>query len=93
MLADAITVAVADPGWGREYGPWHGGGPGWWLIFPILFWVLVLSAAGYLLYRRSSGRVARVDAEHILAERYARGEIDENELQQRRAGLRGKALS
>jgi putative membrane protein len=73
------------------YGPWHDGGPGWWLVFPILFWVIVLSAAGYLLYRRSPGRSARSAAEHTLAERYARGEISEEELKQRRAVLRGKA--
>jgi putative membrane protein len=73
------------------YGPWHDGGPGWWLIFPILFWIIVLSAVGYLFYRRSPGRSARDAAEHTLAERYARGEISEEELKQRRAVLRGKA--
>jgi putative membrane protein len=72
------------------HGPWHGGGPGWWLVFPILFWVLVLSAVGYLLWRRSPERSARSAAEHTLAERYARGEISEEELKQRRAVLRGK---
>ena len=72
------------------HGPWNDGGPGWWLVFPILFWVLVLSAVGYVIYRRSPGRSARSAAEHTLADRYARGEISEEELKQRRAVLRGK---
>jgi putative membrane protein len=73
------------------HGPWHGGGPGWWLVFPILFWVVVLSVVGYLIYRGSPRRSARSAAEHTLAERYARGEISEEELKQRRAVLRGRS--
>jgi len=69
----------------------HSGGPGWWLVFPILFWLLVLSGIGYAVYRRSPGRVARYSAERTLAERYARGEINEEELRQRRGVLRGKS--
>jgi putative membrane protein len=69
-------------------GPWHGGGgPGWWLVFPVIFWTLALSVAGYLIYRGSSRQSARRAAERTLAERYARGEIDEEELRQRRAAL------
>ena len=89
MLA-TVMQAAADGGWGPWDGPWHHGGPGWWLVFPILFWTILLATGGYLLYRRSPGRVARAGAEHILAERYARGEITEDELRERRAGLRGK---
>jgi putative membrane protein len=83
-----LTKAIVDAGWGPPYGPWHDGGPGWWIVFPILFWVAVLSAVGYLLVRRSPSRMARASAEQVLAERYARGEITEDELRQRRAGLR-----
>jgi putative membrane protein len=69
-------------------GPWHGGGgPGWWLVFPIAFWVLVLAVGGYLIYRGSARPSARRTAERTLAERYARGEIGEDELRQRRAAL------
>jgi putative membrane protein len=87
MLAGLTSYAVyahPHPGWGD-------GGPGWWLIFPILFWVVVLSALGYLIYRRSPAQSARSAAERILAERYARGEISEDEMRQRRAALRGRA--
>jgi putative membrane protein len=94
MLAGLMSYAAyadAHPGWGDGHGHWNGGGPGWWLIFPILFWVFALSAVGYLIYRRSPAQSARSAAERTLAERYARGEISEEELKQRRAVLRGKS--
>jgi len=72
-------------------GPGGPDGPGWWLIFPIAFWAFALTAAGFLIWRRSPARWARAAAERTLAERYARGEIGEEELRQRRAVLRGKA--
>jgi putative membrane protein len=89
-LASYSAVALDHPGWRDGHGPW-GGGPGWWLVFPILFWVLVLSLAGYLVYRRSPRQSARIAAERTLAERYARGEIDVEELRQRRTVLRGRS--
>jgi putative membrane protein len=85
MVTEVATI-LTDPGWGP--GPWHGGAPGWWIAFPIAFWTLVLCAVGYLFYRHSPGRKARFAAEQVLAERYARGEITEDELRQRRATLR-----
>lgn len=86
MVAQLASYAAdAYPGWGHGPGT---GGPGWWLIFPILFWALVLSVAGYVIYRRSPKQQARSAAERTLAERYARGEISEDELRQRRNVLR-----
>ena len=79
------TLLAVQPG-----GPWHGGGPGWWLVFPVLFWMLVISVAGYLIYRGSPRRSARSAAERTLADRFARGEIDAEELRQRRGVLRGQ---
>jgi putative membrane protein len=77
------------------YGPWHHhGGPGWWLLFPICFgllWLLVIGGGGYLLWRRTNAmRPASPSstAEAVLAERYARGEIDEDEYRERLAVLR-----
>jgi putative membrane protein len=79
-LAPYAAVAYDHPGWT---------GPGWWLVFPVLFWTLVLTTVGYLIYRRSPRQSARAAAERTLAERYARGEIDVAELRQRRRDLRG----
>ena len=86
MVAQLGSYAAQTyPGWGHGPGA---GGPGWWLIFPILFWVLVLSVAGYVIYRRSPKQQARSTGERTLAERYARGEISEEEMRQRRNVLR-----
>jgi putative membrane protein len=69
-------------------GPWHDGhAPGWWPVFPIgfgLFWLLVLGGGFYLLSKRTKGS----GAERVLAERYARGEIDEEEYRERLGVLR-----
>lgn len=69
-------------------GPWGWGPPGW--IFPLV-WLIVLAAVittVVLLRRRSERRAALHSGESVLAERYARGEIDEEEYRHRRAVLR-----
>lgn len=69
------------------------GGPGpWWPIFP-LFWLLVAVTVFVLVRRRFRGgrgpwRPA-ASAESVLADRFARGEIDEAEYLERLAVLRG----
>jgi putative membrane protein len=81
------TMILAGQGpWNDGHGPWHDGG-GWWLIFPIgfgIFWLLVLGGGWYLLSRRRQSG----DAASVLAERYARGEIDEDEYRERLSVLR-----
>ncbi|MGH8625653.1 MAG: SHOCT domain-containing protein [Gammaproteobacteria bacterium] len=44
-----------------------------------------------MIYRRSPKQQARSSAERTLAERYARGEISEDELRQRRNVVRSKS--
>ncbi len=73
-------------------GPWmHGGGWGWAVGWHLLFWAvavvltLVLVAA---LTRRPADRTTTVaDPRQILAERFARGEIDAEEFEHRRRVL------
>jgi len=64
----------------------HHDGP-WFPFFPLIFialWLVVI-----LTFRRRWQRVPRHSGESVLAERYARGEIDEAEYRKRRDVLRG----
>jgi putative membrane protein len=69
----------------------HGGPGGWWPIFPI-FWVLFWGVLIFAVFRfrRGWGRFHPVQsAEGVLAERYARGEISEDEYRERLSVLKG----
>lgn len=65
---------------------------GWWVVWPLLVLMGVL-LLGYLVYRlaasRSGGQPTSAvsSARRILDERYARGEIDDQEYRQRRSEL------
>ncbi len=83
----AATVATHPYGWGA------GGGPGWWIVFPIL-WFLLFATVVALVARRArrgfGGPWGREGSPaSVLGERYARGEIDEAEYRHRLAVLRG----
>ncbi len=88
MMTTLGTVLLADgPGWGPGWS--DGGGPGWWPLIPIvwgLVWLAVIATVVVLLWRRGSGdaRAAR----SALAERFARGDITEQEYTERLAVLR-----
>ena len=83
------------PGDGWYMGGWgmHDGVGGW--LGPLLMAVLlvaVVALAVWVVVRASRGRAARPEsgsgaAERILEERFARGEIDEEEYRSRRAAL------
>lgn len=85
-----IATTVPHDGWG--------GGPGWFVIFPIL-WFLLAVAIVVLIARNARRRFAAgppwahrtspgPDPVAILGERYARGEIDESEFRSRLDVLR-----
>ncbi len=84
-MIPTIASIVAD-------GHWHHGG--WFPWFPLVplfffgFWVFLFG----LVFRRRWHRdgYGGPSAEGVLAERYARGEIDEAEYRQRRTVLRRK---
>jgi putative membrane protein len=70
---------------------WWGGDWSWgaWLIMSLMmlaFWALVIWAL--VLVARNSGTGRRDGAEDALADRFARGEIDENEYRRRREVIR-----
>lgn len=70
-----------------HYGQGHHGP--WFPLVPLLF--LSLWIAAFVVIGRRWRHPHRLTGESVLAERYARGEIDEAEYHERRAVLRGKA--
>ena len=71
-------------GWGGPYGLWM-------MFAGSIFWILVILAAiwaAFQLFRRGSFGSGRDEALQILRNRYARGEIDEEEFRERSDKLR-----
>ena len=93
VLGVVPAVAQESP---RYYGPhmWNGG---WWMFLGPLWMVLVLAAiiAGVVLLVRwlappgqsGTGTAATKTPLDILRERFARGEIDKQEFEERRRTL------
>ena len=96
----AATLAAAVPA--HFAGPW---GFGWWFLFIPLFWILVFvllfaifgrrwrRAAAENGYGPSGHRNPSRQAEATLAERFAKGDIDEVEYRARLEVLRANAGS
>lgn len=84
---------------GDGYGMHDDAGAGFWVMVVMMLLVLVaVLALLYLLVVRTGGTSGRDQggvageprvADRLLDERFARGEIDEDEYRQRRAVLRG----
>jgi putative membrane protein len=77
---NAATVATVF----ADRGPWDGPGP-WWPVFPVLWLVLIAAAVTFFVIngRRRERRSAQVSGASRLAERYASGDIDEDEYRHR----------
>ncbi|MFZ5697599.1 MAG: SHOCT domain-containing protein [Pseudomonadota bacterium] len=74
-----------------HWADWHGWSSGGW-IFMALFWVLIILAFVALMRRTDIGRTESRDTPRktpieILQERYARGEIEREEYEQKRRDL------
>ncbi|HET6951953.1 MAG TPA: SHOCT domain-containing protein [Acidimicrobiales bacterium] len=72
---------------------WWDGDGGWgpWVAMTFImlaFWGVVIWAVVSVVRSAGAGRAR--DAEDVLAERFARGEIDEDEFRRRREVLRGQ---
>lgn len=61
----------------------HGDGPGWWIVFPILFWGGLVTLVIFLR-RRCRGQ----SGIRVLREAYARGEVGETDYRERLRVLR-----
>ena len=82
MMTMAGELLANSAGWGPG---------GWWFIFP-LFWLLLFGGVIFMLVRGRRGRDQwhqSQSAEGVLAERYARGEIAEEEYRERLEVLKG----
>jgi putative membrane protein len=82
-----MTVVLADA--------WVAGNHGWFLLVPLV-WILILFTCFRLFWWRrgprgprcaGGGANRRSDPREILAERYARGEITNEEYRERRGNL------
>ena len=87
ILTIAATTYLADD------GPWEGAGDGWWwLIRPLmlLVWIVVIAlVVRWVLRTTGRGGPSGVErARGILAERYARGELNAAEYRERLEQLR-----
>ena len=70
----------------------YGSGWGYMLmaVSMLLFWGLVIGGIVVAVRAVGRGSPAGPDPQQILAERFARGEIDDTEYRARRAALRGE---
>ena len=67
---------------------WHTFGPGPWMYFGPVFFVALIFACGVVMIYLMRGRFgSHSDALDILKERFARGEIDKEEFEERRRVL------
>ncbi|CAN5630838.1 hypothetical protein BH20ACT23_BH20ACT23_01670 [soil metagenome] len=82
VMTMAGEVLANSGGWGPG---------GWWVVFP-LFWLLLWGGLifAFIRGRRNWGRSHQgQSAQDVLAERYARGEIAEEEYRERLSVLKG----
>jgi len=77
-------------GWG--YGGYGSGGYGWMgMVMPLILGIGIIVLGFYIFRRRASqvhtGMIGKQSGIDILSERYARGEIDSVEYQNRKKDL------
>lgn len=86
---DTALVTLADATLAEN---WHGDRPDFWFIFPILWFLIIATAIFFAVraVRNHGARTGQRAGEARLAERFAAGEIDEEEYAARREVLRRK---
>jgi putative membrane protein len=71
---------------------WWGGGHWYWaVVMMIMFWGSIVAIA-YFVLRGRANDVRRPLAREILDERFAKGELSEEEYERSRATLEGRSL-
>jgi len=94
MTAPGALATLAAQGTRSGWGWMHGMMGGWWGmgLIMMLFWVGILVLIGVLIWRLLEGRdvserSTEESALEILKRRYARGEIDGEEFEEKRRDL------
>jgi putative membrane protein len=90
VLATAVATVVAEADQWSHHG-WNGAGWMWlWGTVMLALWVALIAGAVWVIARRPEPRAGPPAgrAREILAERYARGEIDADEYRDRLETLR-----
>lgn len=94
VLGPLLVMSLAMPAMGVMAWGWGGGATGmtpWWGLGMSLGWLLVLVALGYVVYRALVGRgglgSARDPAIEELRLAYARGDLTDEEFEDRRSVL------
>lgn len=88
MTGFEITGFQAQMWWGDHMSGWGGGWMWLWGTLMMLAWVAIIAAAIWFLMRTGAGVRGKSKAEQLLDERFARGELDQDEYRERKAELR-----
>ena len=95
IVMPALAFAQSNEGW-RGWdgpGPWHMGMGGWgfWWVFPLFMLVFLGLCVFFMMGRHSHSHQPESrptdSALRILSERFARGEIDKDEYEEKKATL------
>jgi putative membrane protein len=90
LALSAADAQMMPYGWHMH--EWMSGWGPWPMIFSLVFWIAVLAGIGFLAQKFLAGQGRREPdnrALDVLAERYAKGEIDREEYLRRRHDIIG----
>ena len=96
FLQDVYVQGSGYGGWGMHHGPggWGFGMPWFGMIFMMLFWIAVIVGIIFLIRwlilstrSKSPGGAAGDSALEILKTRYAKGEINKEEFEEKKKDL------